>query len=135
MQAYSTLANGGKLMRPMLVERVLHSDGTVEAKGREPHMQQVISPRTALRMRQILARTVDEAVQGARLEGYTAGGKTGTSQKVDPLTKAYSHTKHLSSFIGLAPIADPHLLYTCKLTNQINQHHMVRFGRRRSLNK
>src|SRR5581483_8207345 len=43
----------------------------------------------------------------ARIEGYTAGGKTGTAQKIDPRTGAYSKTDHVASFVGFAPLHNP----------------------------
>ena len=43
----------------------------------------------------------------AQLEGYTAAGKTGTAQKIDPKTRAYSKTKYVASFVGFAPVENP----------------------------
>ena len=43
----------------------------------------------------------------AALNGYSAGGKTGTAQKVDPVTHTYSHTKLVASFAGFAPVSNP----------------------------
>ncbi len=44
------------------------------------------------------------------MKGYLAGGKTGTAQKVDPLTKAYASNQYVSSFIGFSPLDDPQIL-------------------------
>ena len=41
---------------------------------------------------------------------YTSAGKTGTSEKVDPTTKAYSDNLRIASFVGFAPYSDPHLV-------------------------
>src|SRR5207253_9926970 len=43
----------------------------------------------------------------AQIEGYTAAGKTGTAQKIDPRTKTYSTTKYVGSFVGFAPVENP----------------------------
>ena len=43
----------------------------------------------------------------AQLDGYSAAGKTGTAQKIDPKTKTYSRTKHIASFVGFAPVENP----------------------------
>jgi cell division protein FtsI (penicillin-binding protein 3) len=43
----------------------------------------------------------------AQLDGYSAGGKTGTAQKIDPATHTYSKTKYVASFVGFAPVSDP----------------------------
>jgi cell division protein FtsI (penicillin-binding protein 3) len=107
VQAYGAIANGGKLMRPLVVEQV---EGHAKESIQPEVIRQVVDPRTATRLRHILARTVEEAVVAAKLDAYTSGGKTGTSQKVDPKTKAYSNQKHLASFVGIAPIKDPHLV-------------------------
>lgn len=107
VQAYGAIANGGRLMKPALMESI---EGQDEALFQPQSIRQAMSPKVARKVRRILQRTIDEAVVNAKLEGYSAGGKTGTSQKVEPGTRAYSKTKHLSSFIGLAPIEDPHLV-------------------------
>jgi cell division protein FtsI (penicillin-binding protein 3) len=43
----------------------------------------------------------------AQLDGYSAGGKTGTAQKIDPATHTYSKTKYVASFVGFAPVSNP----------------------------
>ena len=55
-------------------------------------------------MRQMMQGVVLEGTgRKAALEGYSAGGKTGTAQKFDPTTHKYSHTKYVASFAGFAP--------------------------------
>ncbi|MEJ7711662.1 MAG: penicillin-binding transpeptidase domain-containing protein [Pyrinomonadaceae bacterium] len=51
--------------------------------------------------------TLDGTAKRAQLDGYTAAGKTGTAQKIDPRTHAYSKTKYVASFVGFAPATDP----------------------------
>jgi hypothetical protein len=51
--------------------------------------------------------TVSGTAKLAQLDGYTAAGKTGTAQKIDPATRAYSKTKYVASFAGFAPINNP----------------------------
>src|SRR5436190_12460703 len=51
--------------------------------------------------------TLRGTAKKAQLEGYTAAGKTGTAQKVDPKTHAYSATKFIGSFVGFAPVSNP----------------------------
>lgn len=110
VQAYSVFANGGNLIKPYLLDRIESSDGTTRFVSNTQTLQRVIDAKTARRMRTILYKTIEESATAARLDFHTAGGKTGTSQKVDPKTKAYSHTKHLSTFVGLAPVSDPHIV-------------------------
>ena len=68
----------------------------------------MISPLTAAQMKQMLQGVVLHGTgRKAILEGYSSAGKTGTAQKVDPATGAYSKTKYVASFAGFAPINDP----------------------------
>src|ERR1700744_1037893 len=68
----------------------------------------VISEMTSAKMRSMMQGTVLEGTgRMAALNGYSAGGKTGTAQKVDPVTHTYSHTKLVASFAGFAPVSNP----------------------------
>ena len=51
--------------------------------------------------------TLNGTARQAQLNGYSAAGKTGTAQKIDPRTKTYSRTKHVASFVGFAPVENP----------------------------
>ena len=70
----------------------------------------VLQFETSKAMRSILHRVTMEAAPLAKTVSYSTGGKTGTTQKVDPLTKKYGKDTRIASFIGFAPVADPHLL-------------------------
>jgi len=52
----------------------------------------------------------DGTASRAAIEGVSVAGKTGTAQKIDPVTKAYSHELHVSSFVGMAPAESPELV-------------------------
>ncbi|HEX6771227.1 MAG TPA: penicillin-binding protein [Acidobacteriaceae bacterium] len=68
----------------------------------------VISPLTSAKMRKMMEGIVLNGTgRKAALDGYSAAGKTGTAQKIDPLTHTYSHTKHIGSFAGFAPVNNP----------------------------
>ena len=109
--AYGAIANGGHLMKPYLIDRIESSDGLIIKSNASKIIRTVLTPDQSKTMRKMLQAVVDDGTgRSARLEGYTAGGKTGTSEKVDPLTKAYSPTKRTASFIGFTPIEDPHLV-------------------------
>src|SRR5438132_14306022 len=58
----------------------------------------------------------------AILEGYSAGGKTGTAQKVDPATGAYSKTKYVGSFAGFAPVNNPQVVVAVILDSAVGLH-------------
>jgi cell division protein FtsI (penicillin-binding protein 3) len=51
--------------------------------------------------------TLNGTAKKAQLDGYTAAGKTGTAQKIDPKTRGYSRSKHVASFVGFAPVGNP----------------------------
>jgi cell division protein FtsI (penicillin-binding protein 3) len=68
----------------------------------------VISQMTAAQMRKMMEGVVlYGSGKPARLNGYSAGGKTGTAQKIDPATHLYSKTMHIASFVGIAPVNNP----------------------------
>lgn len=111
VQAYGAIANGGHLTKPFLIERIESSDGATIAAASPQNVRRVISPETAREVRVALGRVVTEGTgDNARSDRYTTGGKTGTAQKVDPITRKYSTDKRVASFVGFAPIQDPHVV-------------------------
>jgi cell division protein FtsI (penicillin-binding protein 3) len=68
----------------------------------------VISELAAAQMRSMMEGVVLNGTgKPAQLDGYTSGGKTGTAQKIDPVTHRYSKSLHIASFAGFAPVNDP----------------------------
>lgn len=111
--AYGVLANGGNLMRPILVDRIISPSGEIVYAATPEATAHVVSLKTATEMRKILARVVTDprgTASRAETPDYTTGGKTGTAEKVDPAIKAYSPDKRISSFAGFAPVTDPYLV-------------------------
>jgi cell division protein FtsI (penicillin-binding protein 3) len=109
--AISAVANGGQLMKPYLVEKISDENG-VELEHTSPQVQrQVISPETAATMTRMMEGVTTEGGTGmnAAVEGYRVAGKTGTAQKVDPVTKGYSANKRTASFVGFVPADNPRL--------------------------
>jgi cell division protein FtsI (penicillin-binding protein 3) len=108
--AMSVVANGGWLMTPHVVSSVLDGRGqSVLTKDPLPK-RRPISGQTANRLSHILEAAVEIGTgKRARLVGYRAAGKTGTSQKIDPKTGAYSSTSVIASFAGFAPVEQPAL--------------------------
>jgi cell division protein FtsI (penicillin-binding protein 3) len=106
-QAISVVANGGRLVKPRLVLGRQRPGGSVEKDPLEP-AQPVIRPETAITMRQMMEGVVLPGGTGtaARLDGYTAGGKTGSAQIFDQTCKCYTH-RYNASFAGFAPLAKP----------------------------
>lgn len=107
--AMAAIANGGWLMRPMLVDRLEDREGHVVAKFSPQRVRQVIDETAARQMVQALKTvpTPDGTAPKAALEHYSVAGKTGTAQKAGP--GGYMPGKYLSSFIGFFPADDPEL--------------------------
>src|SRR5438105_1841358 len=105
--AYSVLANGGTLVKPHLLRELRAPDGSVLFQAK-PETRRALNPETTAAMRGMFEGvTLHGTAKKAQLEGYTAAGKTGTAQKVDPKTHAYSATKFIGSFVGFAPVNNP----------------------------
>lgn len=102
----AAVGNGGVLYKPFVVARVEHVDGDVEETP--PEGDRILDPNIASLLQDALRHVVTGGTgQGAAIPGYTAAGKTGTAQKIDPSTRAYSDTKVVASFAGYAPARDP----------------------------
>lgn len=111
VQAYGAIANGGNLMKPYLIDHIESFDGLVVQGHSAEVVGRVLSPNTARIVRNMLQRTVEEGTgRNGMLDSYTAGGKTGTTQKPDPVTRAYSKDKRIASFAGFAPAQDPRIV-------------------------
>ena len=108
--AVSACVNGGKLMQPYVVSKMLSADGTVAYERKPTLRRQVISEETSRQVRQILEQVVGDPKEGtgrnAAVAGYRIGGKTGTSEKVS-LEAATGQKQYIVSFIGFAPADDP----------------------------
>ena len=110
VQGMSVIANGGLFINPYLVEALETAKGKVIERVKPTRGAQIISQEAAKQMIKILTDVVVRGT-GSRAKGrlYTSAGKTGTAEKIDPLTKAYSGTKRIASFAGFAPAQAPHL--------------------------
>jgi cell division protein FtsI (penicillin-binding protein 3) len=110
-RAYAALANGGFLMRPYIVRRVLEESGRVRQVG-EPHIERrVVSARTAAQVTELLRGVVEKGTgKAARIEGVAVAGKTGTAQKIDVGTGRYHPHDRMASFVGYLPAEDPEMV-------------------------
>lgn len=105
--AISVIANGGQLMKPYVVDSIRDRQGEIIKQNSPVLIRKVISVDTAARIRKILTGVVEEGTgKLGKVAGYSAAGKTGTAQKLEP-NGAYSHNKFVGSFIGFAPAEDP----------------------------
>jgi cell division protein FtsI (penicillin-binding protein 3) len=105
--AFATVANGGIRVAPHLVREIRSANGATVYRP-NPEQRRVISAETANALKGMLEGvTLNGTAKKAQLDGYTAAGKTGTAQKIDPKTRGYSKTKHVASFVGFAPVENP----------------------------
>jgi cell division protein FtsI (penicillin-binding protein 3) len=106
--AMSAIANGGTLYRPFAVRRLQAADGSLLHEASPQAVRRVIGPKASREMNEILKRVVSEGTgKKGQVAGVAVAGKTGTTQKIDPVTKQYTHEKYISSFVGYAPADDP----------------------------
>ncbi len=121
--AIAAIANDGRYMKPYYVKALRDPAGRLTQEFQPQPGEQVIHPDTARRMKSILQGVVDEGTAtSAKMKDITAGGKTGTAQKVENGT--YSHSKFVASFIGFAPVDDPKLAIVVTL----DRPHPVYYG-------
>ena len=107
VSAFGALANDGVRVAPHLIREVRNADGAVVYRA-QPEQRRVINAETAIAIRGMLEGvTLRGTAKQAQLDGYSAAGKTGTAQKIDPKTRSYSATKHVASFVGFAPVSNP----------------------------
>ena len=105
--AFGVLANDGMRVAPHLVREIRTASGATVYRA-NPEQRRVVNAETARALRQMLESvTLNGTAKLAQLNGYSAAGKTGTAQKIDPKTKTYSRTKHVASFVGFAPVENP----------------------------
>ncbi|MCM2358829.1 MAG: transpeptidase family protein, partial [Geobacteraceae bacterium] len=109
--ALSAVANGGELMKPFLVERISDENGNILRQFSPEVRRRIISPETAKSVARMMEEVTTEGGTGmsAAVDGYRVAGKTGTAQKVDPITRGYSVDKRTASFAGFIPADDPRL--------------------------
>lgn len=106
LRAYGAIANGGKLMRPYIVRRVVAPDGSVIRENKPQVVGRPISPQTAALVTSMLQGVVDSGTgTQARIDGISVAGKTGTAQKVEH--GRYSARDRMSSFVGFVPVQAP----------------------------
>jgi cell division protein FtsI/penicillin-binding protein 2 len=108
IMALNAVANGGRLMKPLIVKSVVDQDGHTILQYQPQQVAQCIFPRASILMTTALRKVVtpEGTAPRAAVEGYDVAGKTGTAQKVE--NGQYVH-KYYSSFIGYLPASDPEI--------------------------
>lgn len=107
LAAAYTVFIDGRYHAPRLVAAVRNAETSVLQPRQVTPGRRVISEETAAQMREMLGAVIDIGTgQPAQLDGYSAGGKTGTAQMANDKTRGYSK-RFVASFVGLAPLKDP----------------------------
>jgi cell division protein FtsI (penicillin-binding protein 3) len=120
----STIANDGLYVAPRIVAGTVPPKGALQTVVFHPGAShRVVSSFTAAEMRSMMQKVILEGTgRKAVLEGYSSAGKTGTGQKVDPATGAYSKTKYVASFAGFAPVNNPQIVVAVILDSAVGLH-------------
>ena len=144
MMAMCAIANGGRLMTPILVDHVEDTQGKIVARTQPQMVRQVVNPEAARLTVQALKTVVGPTgtAPKAKLDLYTVAGKTGTAQKaiqipmldargnpmyrtngVAKMKSVYAKGKYFSSFIGFFPADDPEICISVVLDEPVNGHY------------
>lgn len=111
VSAAAAIANQGWLMKPYVVQEIRDGQGELDWVRKPQVHRRPISQKTAAILTELLVNAVREGTgKRARIPGYRVAGKTGTAQKVDPMTGGYSSTRLIGSFVGFVPAENPRLV-------------------------
>ena len=109
--ALSSIANGGNLMKPYLVERITDEEGKTIAEFAPQVRRRILSPQICRRITAVMKEVVTSGTgMRGRIPGYEVAGKTATAQKVDLVTGKYAKDKSIASFMGFLPADEPQVV-------------------------
>jgi cell division protein FtsI (penicillin-binding protein 3) len=122
ISAISAIANGGTLYRPRVVEDIHGGSSAAPRSAEQP--QEVTDAKTAATLRDMMESVILEGTgKPAKLNGYTAAGKSGTAQKIDPATGRYSPNQYVASFVGFSPVNTPVVTILVVLDSPVGLHY------------
>ena len=123
VRAISAVVNGGYLMEPYIVSEVIDADGNTVLKQEPTVIRQVIRQETSKTMCSLLTSVVTEGTaKNASVAGYSIGGKTGTSEKIDVFDENGQRVQDkIVSFVGVAPMDDPQYIVLVALDTPSRQ--------------
>lgn len=108
LTAISSVANGGTLYQPYIVDRIISNEGAIIKQSEPKAVRKILSAKTCQLMNNILVNVVENGTgASAKIEGIKVAAKTGTAQKIDPKTLSYSETDKIASFVAYAPADSP----------------------------
>jgi len=115
-KGFCAIANGGKLVRPYIVERIVN--GKDEINTRPEISDSVVSQQTISQLDSMLINVVDKGFNGvAKIPGYYLAGKTGTAEVPLKDGRGYEPNKTIQSFVGYGPVFNPQFVILVKLDN------------------
>ncbi len=123
VRAIASVVNGGYLMEPYIVSEVVDSNGNTVLKQEPTVIRQVISEETSKTMCELLTSVVTEGTaKNASVAGYSIGGKTGTSEKIDIFDENGQRVlDKIVSFVGVAPMDNPEYIVLVALDTPSRQ--------------
>lgn len=117
IRAYSAIANGGNLLKPFIVKKVLQNGQVIEKKA-QVQKSSIVSPEAASQVTLMLVSAVENGFsKRVKIPGYYIAGKTGTAQVPYENKRGYYPDKTIQSFVGFAPALNPQFLILVKLYN------------------
>ena len=123
VRAIAAVVNGGNLMEPYIVSEVVDAEGKTVLKQEPTVVRQVISEQTSKTMCTLLESVVTEGTaKNAAVAGFSIGGKTGTSEKIDVFDENGQRVlDKIVSFVGIAPMDDPEYIVLVALDTPSRQ--------------
>lgn len=109
VRAIASVVNGGNLLEPYIVSEIVDADGNTVLQSEPTIVRQTISKETSDTMRTLIKSVVTEGTaKNASVAGFSIGGKTGTSEKIDVFDENGQRVQDkIVSFVGIAPMEDP----------------------------
>lgn len=107
LRAICAIANGGELLKPYIIKKIVAPDGTILKEGKKEVVRNVITPEVAAQMRAMMEKVVSEGGgKTAAIKGYRIAGKTGTAEKLAE-GGGYAAGQYIASFVGFVPADKP----------------------------
>ncbi|OZV12400.1 stage V sporulation protein D [Tissierella sp. P1] len=122
INAVSSIANGGNLMKPRLVKELIDDEGKIVETFEPEIKRKVISESTSKTIMEMLENVVSEGTgTKAYIPGFRVGGKTGTAQKI--IDGRYAPGKYIGSFVGVAPADNPQVAILVVVDEPVGQYY------------
>ena len=123
VRAIASVVNGGNLLEPYIVSEIIDADGNTVMQAEPTVVRQTISKETSDTMRTLIESVVAEGTaKNAKVAGFSIGGKTGTSEKIDVFDENGQRVlDKIVSFVGIAPMNDPEYIVLVALDTPSRQ--------------